>query len=67
METVLRGLDKLGRRIAKDMMGSIVDETLAITSYDWLPWMRVVAEDGFGFGPFFSLTLRILGNLWCGD
>jgi hypothetical protein len=34
METVLRGLDKLGRRIAKDMMGSIVDETLAITSYD---------------------------------
>jgi hypothetical protein len=34
-ETVLGGgLGKLARRIAKDMMGSMVDETVAIVLYD---------------------------------
>jgi hypothetical protein len=53
METVLGGLGKLVERIAKDIMGSILDEMVAIVLYDWLPEMRIVAEAGFGFGPFF--------------
>jgi hypothetical protein len=35
VETVLSGgLGMLARRIAKDMMGSMVDETVAIALYD---------------------------------
>jgi hypothetical protein len=28
--------------------------------------MKIVAEARYGFGPFFSLTPGILGNLCCG-